>query len=57
MGIDPKTLPVWSDDDLRAAIRLENDAAAHLQAKAMQHLQEAREIAAQLSARHPGKTS
>jgi len=57
MGIDPKALPVWSDDDLRSAIRRENDAAAHFQAKAMQHLQEAREIATQLSARHPGKTS
>ena len=54
MGIDPKLLPVWTDDDLRAAIKRENDNAAHFQAKASAHLQEAREIAAQLSARHPG---
>lgn len=55
MGIDPRTVSMWTDADLSKEIARQNRLAEHHSEKAADHLRQAREIAAQLSMRHPNK--
>jgi hypothetical protein len=47
--IDPRLVSIWTDDDLRAEIKRQNERANAARI-------EVREIAAQLSMRHPNAT-
>ena len=57
MGIDPKMVSMWTDADLLKEIECQNRIADHHLKKAEDAAREAREIAAQLSMRHPGAKS
>jgi len=54
--IDPRLVSIWTDDDLRAEIKRQNDIARRHDEKANAARIEVREIAAQLSMRHPNAT-
>ena len=53
MGIDPRLVSIWTDAELSKEIYRKNQIAQHHTEKAADALREAREIAAQLSMRHP----
>ena len=53
MGIDPRLVSIWTDDDLRREIARQNRNAEYHTKRAAELLQDVREIAAQLSMRHP----
>ena len=57
MGIDPRLVSIWTDADLSKEIDRQNQIAQHHTEKAANALKEAREIAAQLSMRHPKRQS
>lgn len=57
MGIDPRLVSMWTDAELRKEIKRQMRKAEHYAAKAAEATREAREIAAQLSMRHPSEQS
>ena len=55
MGIDPRLVSIWTDDDLRREIARQNRNAEYHTKRAAELLQDVREIAAQLSMRQHGR--